>query len=72
MNPPKGGPSTGPISAGTMSQVMALTISLRSTVRSSTSRPTGTIIAPPMPWRIRAATSEGQALRLAAQDRAER
>ena len=43
--------------AGTISQVIAVTSSLRSTERSSTSRPTGTIIAPPMPCRMRAATS---------------
>ncbi len=57
MKPPTGGPSTGPIMAGTISQVIAVTISLRSTERSSTSRPTGTIMAPPTPCRMRAATS---------------
>jgi hypothetical protein len=56
MKPPRGGPSTGPIRAGTVSQAMADTMSLLATVRSSTSRPTGTIMAPPMPWNSRAAT----------------
>ena len=41
-------------------------------MRSSTRRPTGTIIAPPMPWRMRAATSSGSELRDAAADRAQR
>ena len=49
MKPPSGGPSTGPISAGMVSQDMALTRSRLLTVRSSTSRPTGVIMAPPMP-----------------------
>ncbi len=57
MNPPSGGPITGPSSAGVESQAMAATSSCLGTVRSSTSRPTGTIIAPPMPWKMRAATS---------------
>jgi len=35
---------------------MALTISLRSTLRISTRRPTGIIIAPPMPCSSRAST----------------
>ncbi len=56
MKPPSGGPITGPISAGTVTQVMALTSALLSIERSSTSRPTGVIIAPPMPCRMRAIT----------------
>jgi hypothetical protein len=36
---------------------MATTISAFVTERSSTSRPTGTIMAPPIPCRMRAATS---------------
>ena len=55
MNPPTGGPSTGPSSAGMLSQVIAATSSWRGVARSSTSRPTGTIIAPPAPCRMRAA-----------------
>ncbi len=56
MKPPSGGPITGPISAGTVTHVIALTSSLLSIERSSTSRPTGVIIAPPMPCRMRAIT----------------
>ena len=57
MKPPSGGPISGPIIAGIDTQAMALTSSRRSTVRTSTSRPTGVIIAPPMPWMMRARTN---------------
>ena len=57
MKPPTGGPTTGPSSAGTVSQAMAATSSDFAAVRSSSSRPTGTIIAPPSPCSTRAATS---------------
>ena len=56
MNPPTGGPSIGPTSAGMVIQAMACTSSLFGTLRSKTSRPTGIIIAPPMPWMERATT----------------
>src|SRR6202140_3263539 len=56
MNPPSGGPITGPTSAGTVTQAMAFTSALLSIVRNSTSRPTGVIIAPPMPCKILAIT----------------
>ncbi len=56
MKPPTGGPSTGPSSAGMVSQAIAATSSVFAAVRSSTSRPTGTIIAPPMPCRMRETT----------------
>ena len=56
MKPPTGGPTTGPISAGTVSQASEPTSSVFDTVRRITSRPTGTIIAPPMPWTTRAKT----------------
>ncbi len=56
MNPPSGGPITGPISAGMVTHAIALTSALLSMERSSTSRPTGVIIAPPMPWMMRAIT----------------
>src|ERR1700716_455006 len=56
MKPPSGGPITGPISAGTVTQAIALTSALLSIERSSTSRPTGVIIAPPMPCTMRAMT----------------
>ena len=49
MKPPSGGPTIGPTSAGIVTQAIAATRSLFSTVRTSTSRPTGVIIAPPMP-----------------------
>ena len=39
-----------------VSQAIAATSSCRGAVRSSTSRPTGTIMAPPMPCSIRAPT----------------
>src|SRR5208337_1590559 len=55
MNPPSGGPATGPSSAGTVRYASASTRSLFSTLRKSTRRPTGTIIAPPRPWKTRAA-----------------
>src|SRR4030081_617699 len=54
MKPPSGGPITGPTSAGTVTQAIAFTSALLSMERSSTSRPTGLIIAPPMPCRMRA------------------
>src|SRR3984957_12203885 len=57
MKPPSGGPITGPTSAGTVTQAIALTSALLSIERSSTSRPTGVIIAPPAPCRMRAMTS---------------
>src|SRR5215212_1462127 len=56
MKPPSGGPITGPTSAGTVTQAIALTSALLSIERSSTRRPTGVIIAPPMPCTIRAIT----------------
>jgi hypothetical protein len=56
-NPPTGGPTIGPTSAGIVSQAMALTSCDFSVDLSSTSRPTGVIIAPPMPCRKRAATN---------------
>ena len=56
MKPPSGGPITGPTSAGTVTHAMALTSALLSIERSSTSRPTGVIIAPPAPCTMRAIT----------------
>ena len=56
MKPPSGGPSIGPISAGMVSNDMASTRFCRPTVRISTRRPTGDIMAPPMPWKNRATT----------------
>ena len=57
MKPPTGGPMTGPISAGTVSQASEPTSSCFGTDLRITSRPTGTIMAPPMPWMMRATTS---------------
>ena len=59
MKPPSGGPNTGPSSAGTVSQASAVTSSSFGTVRRMTSRPTGTIIAPPIPWMMRKITKSG-------------
>ncbi len=56
MKPPSAGPTIGPMSAGMVSSAIA-PISLRlPTVRMSTSRPTGDIMAPPVPCRKRAIT----------------
>ena len=49
MKPPSGGPQIGPISAGMVTSAMALTRSRLSMLRNRMSRPTGVIIAPPMP-----------------------
>ena len=57
MKPPSGGPTIGPTSAGIVTHESACTISDFGMVRSSTSRPTGTIIAPPVPCTNRPATS---------------
>jgi hypothetical protein len=56
MKPPSGGPITGPTNDGTVTQAMASTRSRFSIERTSTRRPTGVIIAPPMPCTMRAAT----------------
>ena len=48
---------TGPISAGTLTYDIARTRSVFGKLRSRISRPTGTIIAPPIPCTMRAATS---------------
>lgn len=55
--PPMIGPMTGPSRAGMVITDIAPTSSSLGVVRSRTSRPTGIIIAPPMPWKIRAMTS---------------
>src|SRR5271154_104500 len=59
MNPPIGGPTTGPSTAGTVRYDIAVTSSDLAIVFSTIRRPTGTIMAPPKPCRIRAATSSG-------------
>ena len=60
MKPPSGGPITGPISAGTVSQASAEISSDFGTVRKMTRRPTGTIMAPPMPWMMRNRMKSGR------------
>ncbi len=62
----------GPIRAGTLTYDIARTSSVLGKVRSRISRPTGTIIAPPMPCTMRAATSIHSELDEAAADRADR
>ncbi|MNV72329.1 hypothetical protein D3C71_1654070 [compost metagenome] len=57
MKPPSGGPITGPSSAGMDKNDMAFSRSCLGTVRSRMMRPTGTIIAPAIPWTIRAMTN---------------
>ena len=57
MKPPSGGPAIGPIKAGMVTSDMALSRFPLSTARTMMSRPTGVIIAPPMPWKTRASTN---------------
>src|SRR3954454_4694605 len=56
MKPPSGGAITGPTSAGTVTQAMALTSALLSMERSKTRRPTDVTMAPPAPCRMREIT----------------
>ena len=51
------GPSMGPIRPGMATKLMARISSDLANVRTSVSRPTGTIMAPPQPCRMRQATS---------------
>ncbi len=55
--PPSVGPSSGPISPGMATKLMACRNSARGTVRSNARRPTGSSNAPPSPCTTRAATS---------------
>ena len=57
MKPPAIGPSIGPIRPGIATKLMARISSDLAKVRTSVSRPTGTIMAPPQPCRMRQATS---------------
>ena len=57
MKPPIGGPTSGPMRPGMVSHAMAEMRSRLAVERTSTSRATGVIIAPPMPWRNLAATN---------------
>jgi hypothetical protein len=56
MSPPASGPIIGPISAGMATKLMRATSSDLANARTIVRRPTGTIIAPPHPWRMRHAT----------------
>jgi hypothetical protein len=60
--PPSTGPTTGPISAGMVTTLMAPTSSLFGVVRSRTRRPTGPIMAPAHPCTRRAAISSARLL----------
>ena len=51
------GPSMGPIRPGMATKLMARMSSDLANVRTRVSRPTGTIMAPPQPCRMRQATS---------------
>ena len=63
--PPTGGPRMGATSAGQVRMAMARTMPSLGVSRNTTSRPTGTIIAPPRPWMVRE-TVKVQRLLLAA------
>ena len=58
--PPSAGAITGATRAGQVRYAMALTSSDLAVVRSTTSRPTGTIIAPPTPCSTRVPVSIGR------------
>jgi hypothetical protein len=58
-NPPIGGPSTGAIRPGHVINEIALSNSLLLDERSTTVRPTGTIIAPAAPCAMRATMNAG-------------
>ena len=62
MKPPSGGPMIGPTMAGIVNQARAGTSSLFGTDRRMTSRPTGVIIAPPIPWTMRETTKSPRPL----------
>ena len=70
-NPPSTGPISGPNKAGIVTQTMATTRSRLSMVRTRISRPTGVIMAPPMPSTIRASTNWVSEPRERAADRAD-
>ena len=57
MKPPSGGPQIGPINAGMVRSDIALSSARLSMLRSMMRRPTGVIIAPPMPCTMRAQTN---------------
>ncbi len=65
MKPPIGGPTIGPIRPGMLSHAMASTNWLRGVTRTSTSRATGVISAPPKPCRKRDPTKVARELEAA-------
>ncbi len=62
MAPPNKGPIMRPMTGGTVNQTMAATMPSGGTARNRIRRPTGTIMAPPIPCRIRNTTSSGRLL----------
>ncbi len=58
MKPPSGGAITGAARAGQVRIAMARMRSGFGVARSTASRPTGTISAPPAPWTMRASVKE--------------
>lgn len=59
IKPPTVGPSNGPIKAGMITKFIAMSNSDLGKVRMMVSRPTGIIMAAPIPCMMRAATSMG-------------
>src|SRR6202034_1817718 len=60
MNPPTGGPSTGATKPGQVMKAVARNRCCFSVLRKTTNRPTGTIMAPPLPWITRAVTNSAK------------
>ena len=56
--PPSRGPNMGPTSAGMETKLMARISSVFAKVRTRVRRPTGSIMAPPQPCKIRQATNK--------------
>ena len=53
ISPAMGGPTRGPTRAGMVNQLIAATSRSRGADPTMIRRPTGVIIAPPMPWMTR-------------------
>jgi hypothetical protein len=62
MNPPIGGPSTGATRPGHVIKEVARNRCCFFVLRKTTNLPTGTIMAPPMPWMMRATTNSSRPL----------
>ena len=65
IQPPRAGASTGASRAGQVRYAVASSRSFFAVARSTTRRPTGTIMAPPIPCRMRAPTSIARLLLIA-------